>query len=236
MNLCKNEGVGDSSLHSRTPDFSARQRPPRIPDLRAMLHRTFSLSRASGRGQHLYITFLHLGRLRRAAAAALTCDHQVSGSGTASYGEHIVVYASSTAKMCCHYVRIRVDVDKNVDTWRECYAYIPDHLPFLAVHLGRHDGGLILPPPAGRPPVISRLYMSARVGPPTLFIIPASTLPPTPAPSPAQPHGWQPCPESAAAPAVCPSRSGSIIATARLIMSSPTSDSGHAATTRWTPI
>eukprot|EP00873_Tetraselmis_striata_P028641 jgi/Tetstr1/448905/TSEL_036131.t1 len=85
------------------------------------------------RHQRLCITFLNLGCLRRAAAAALTCDYRVSGSGAVFYTDLSAVRVLSNAELGCRYIRLRVDVDKNVGARHECFAYIPDHVPCLAV-------------------------------------------------------------------------------------------------------
>eukprot|EP00873_Tetraselmis_striata_P006495 jgi/Tetstr1/426759/TSEL_001696.t1 len=84
LNPCKDESIG-AIVERRITRPTKGRLPLRIPDLRAMLHRGFSLSSASVRHQRLCITFMNLGCLRRKAAAALTSKYRVSGSGAVSY-------------------------------------------------------------------------------------------------------------------------------------------------------
>jgi len=79
------------------------------------------------------ITFLNLRCLRRAAAAALTCDYRESGSGAMSYTDLSAVRVLFNAELGCCYIRLRMNVHKNVGARHECFAYIPDHVPCLAV-------------------------------------------------------------------------------------------------------
>eukprot|EP00873_Tetraselmis_striata_P019885 jgi/Tetstr1/440149/TSEL_028506.t1 len=95
-----------------------------------MLHRGFPLSAAFGRHQRMCIIFPNLGCLRSAAAAALTCDYRVFGSGAVSYTDLSAVRVLFNAELGCRYIRLRVDVDKNVDARHECFAYIQDHAAY----------------------------------------------------------------------------------------------------------
>eukprot|EP00873_Tetraselmis_striata_P044236 jgi/Tetstr1/464500/TSEL_009258.t1 len=84
-------------------------------------------SAACGMHQRLCITFMNLGCLRHKAAAALTaCDYRVSSFGAVSYTELSVVRVLFNAELGCRYIRVRGDVDTNVDVRHECFAYIPD--------------------------------------------------------------------------------------------------------------
>eukprot|EP00873_Tetraselmis_striata_P011762 jgi/Tetstr1/432026/TSEL_021500.t1 len=73
--------------------------------------------------------------LRRKAAAALSCDYcRVSGSGAVPCAELSAVRVLFDAELLgCRYIRVRVDVDKNVDARHECF-YIPDHVLCLSIH------------------------------------------------------------------------------------------------------
>eukprot|EP00873_Tetraselmis_striata_P039279 jgi/Tetstr1/459543/TSEL_004908.t1 len=176
LNPCKDESINTliSILERRTVRPAKGRLPLRIPDLRAMLHRGFPLSSAFGRHQRLCITFLNLGCLRRAAAAALTCDYRVSSSGAVSYTDLSAVRVLFNAELGCRYIRLRVDVDKNVDARHECFAYIPDHVPCLAVRPVDmlEDYLRVFRPPSG-----SRLLAapkSSRIGPQAFHTTPYS--------------------------------------------------------------
>eukprot|EP00873_Tetraselmis_striata_P004519 jgi/Tetstr1/424783/TSEL_001480.t1 len=176
LNPCKDESINTliSILERRTVRPAKGRLPLPIPDLRAMLHRGFPLPSAFGRHQRMCITFLNPGCLRRAAAAALTCDYRVSSSGAVSYTDLSAVRVLFNAELGCRYIRMRVDVDKNVDARHECFAYIPDHVPCLAVRPVDmlEDYLRVFRPPSG-----SRLLAapkSSRIGPQTFHTTPYS--------------------------------------------------------------
>eukprot|EP00873_Tetraselmis_striata_P041093 jgi/Tetstr1/461357/TSEL_006483.t1 len=168
---CKNEGVSalTSILERRITRPDKGRLPIRIPDLRAMLRRGFSLSSAFDRENHLpwykCITFLNLG------AQAVLFD----------------------AELGCRCVRLRVDVDKNVDARHECLAYIPDHVPCLAIRpvdMLEDHLRVFRPPPGGRRLAAPK---SSRIGPQNFHTTPtqASTRrsrPPTSARLPRARH------------------------------------------------
>eukprot|EP00873_Tetraselmis_striata_P009123 jgi/Tetstr1/429387/TSEL_019301.t1 len=167
LNSCKGESISApvAILEHRITRPAKGRLPLRIPDLRAMLYRGFSTSSAFGRHQRLCITFLNLRRLRRKAPTALTCDHRVSGSDAVSDAELSAVRVLFNAELSCRYIRLRVDVDKNVDAQHDCFAYIPDHEPCLAVRrVGTLEDYLRVfrPPPGGR---LLAAPKSSRVGP-----------------------------------------------------------------------
>eukprot|EP00873_Tetraselmis_striata_P042793 jgi/Tetstr1/463057/TSEL_007994.t1 len=139
-----------------------------------MLHRGFSLSSSAfGRLQRPCITFLNLGSLRRKAVAALTCDYHVSGSGAVSYAELSAVRVLFNAELGCRYISVRVDIEKNVDAPHECFAYIPDHVPCLAVRpvdmLENYLRVFRLPSAGSR---LLAAVKSSRVGPKTFHTTP----------------------------------------------------------------
>eukprot|EP00873_Tetraselmis_striata_P003137 jgi/Tetstr1/423401/TSEL_014082.t1 len=94
--------------------------------------------------------------LRCAAAAVLTCENHVSGSGAiSSYAELNAICVLFDAELGCRYIHLRVNIDKNVDARHECFAYIPDHVPCLAVrpvYMLEDYLRVFRPAPAGRPP------------------------------------------------------------------------------------
>eukprot|EP00873_Tetraselmis_striata_P012964 jgi/Tetstr1/433228/TSEL_022516.t1 len=100
---------------------------------------TPSLSWSAGPHQRLCITSLNLGRLRRAAAAALICDFRVSASGAMSYTDLSAVRVLFNAELGCRYIRLRMDVDKNIDARHECFAYIPDHTFHTTLYSGSNS-------------------------------------------------------------------------------------------------
>eukprot|EP00873_Tetraselmis_striata_P014755 jgi/Tetstr1/435019/TSEL_023990.t1 len=57
----------------------------------------------------------------------------VSGSGAISYAELRAVRVLFDAEIISRYIRMHVDIDKTVDAGHECFAYIPDHLPCMAI-------------------------------------------------------------------------------------------------------
>eukprot|EP00873_Tetraselmis_striata_P033030 jgi/Tetstr1/453294/TSEL_040286.t1 len=127
---CKNEGVSAliSVPERRITRPDKGRLPIRIPDLRAMLRRGFSLSTAFGRHQRA----------------------------------QPVLFA---AELGCRCIRLRVDVDKNVDARHECLAYIPDHVPCLAIRpvdMLEDRLRVFRPPPGGRRPAAPK---SSRIGP-----------------------------------------------------------------------
>eukprot|EP00873_Tetraselmis_striata_P000781 jgi/Tetstr1/421045/TSEL_012090.t1 len=126
------------------------------------------------RRTRMCITFINLGCLRRAAAAALACDYRVSSSGAVSYTYLSAVRVLLNAELGCRYIRLRVDVDKNVDARHECFAYIPYHVPCLVVRPVDmlEDYLRVFRPPSG-----SRLLAaskSSRIGPQTFHTTPYS--------------------------------------------------------------
>eukprot|EP00873_Tetraselmis_striata_P000620 jgi/Tetstr1/420884/TSEL_011947.t1 len=84
LKTCKDESIGTlvAILKRRTTGLARGRHPLRIPYVRAMPHRDFSLSPAFGKHTRICVTFLNLGCLRRKATVALACDYRVSGSGS----------------------------------------------------------------------------------------------------------------------------------------------------------
>lgn len=82
-----------------------------------MLHRGFSLLSAFGRHPRLCITFLNT----------------MSSFGAISYSELSALRVLLDAELGCRYSRMRVDIDKNVNARHECFPYIHEHVPCLAI-------------------------------------------------------------------------------------------------------
>eukprot|EP00873_Tetraselmis_striata_P009414 jgi/Tetstr1/429678/TSEL_019575.t1 len=161
------DGLEDLRLRSSTNDIYRSN----MRDLRSFCttRGSFSLCsvRPARRHKRLCIIFLELECLRRAAVAAhTTYDHHVSGSGAVSYAElSVVARVLFGAEIGCCYNRMRMDVDKSVvDARLECFAYIPDHVPCLAIRpvdMLEDYPRVFSPPmgghsPVGRPQVLRR--------------------------------------------------------------------------------
>eukprot|EP00873_Tetraselmis_striata_P006711 jgi/Tetstr1/426975/TSEL_017188.t1 len=103
-----------------------------------------------------------------ASAAALICDFRVSTSGAMSYTDLSAVRVLFNAELGCRYIRLRMDVDKNIDARHECFTYIPATcLAWLSARLTcmLEDYLCVFRPPSG-----SRLLAapkSSRIGPQT---------------------------------------------------------------------
>eukprot|EP00873_Tetraselmis_striata_P041090 jgi/Tetstr1/461354/TSEL_006480.t1 len=118
------------------------------------------------------------------------------------------------AELGCRCIRLRVDVDKNVDARHECLAYIPDHVPCLAIRpvdMLEDRLRVFRPPPGSRRLAAPK---SSRTGPQNFHTTPypsfnsAFKAAYARAPSPTPPPGRLPWTVSAVTPGASPSRSG----------------------------
>eukprot|EP00873_Tetraselmis_striata_P033026 jgi/Tetstr1/453290/TSEL_040282.t1 len=171
---CKNEGVSAlTSVPERriTRPAKGRLLPIRIPDLRAMLRRGFSLSTASGRHQRHH---LPEPGVRDASAVPLPPRAHLRLPRVRLWRRALLRAQAVLfdAELGCRCIRLRVDVDKNVDARHECLAYIPDHVPCLAIRpvdMLEDRLRVFRPAPGGRRPAASK---SSRVGPQNFHITP----------------------------------------------------------------
>lgn len=132
--------------------------PLLIQEFCAIYARGFDLSTAHGFHHRLCLMLLNLGCLRRGAASALRVVYSIAHDGSITYGSGSNIEVRRDGVFPWPYIKLRLDMDKNVDSREEALGFIPDYVQSLDIwpveifesYLRRFrppSGGFLLTPP-----------------------------------------------------------------------------------------